>query len=429
MDPVPTRGLGRSVRLLVVLACTTGTLVAGASSLGAAPPHHSAQAPICGDNGREQICIDGWSTGITFTYSGTTGLGSAVQNGGAFVGQVIGGSVLNVLNMRLSWQGAGTYYLPLPAGSWDVEATGTPTVGVLTVGPGEPAPPTTCSTVAQGTAATSVSQPRPWASGISATMNGNCPGYWITSPAGMVNSVGGAALLGGDNGSNGGITAGGVTPPINGSIVGIARTPDSNGYWLAASDGGVFAFGPGYLATGNAGLYGSMGDRALNRPIVGITATADGKGYWLVGSDGGVFAFGDAAFYGSTADTHLNSPIVGVTATADGKGYWLVASDGGVFAFGDATFRGSLGATPVHRPIVAAATDPDGSGYWLVASDGGVFAFGAPFLGSLGGTPLSAPVVGIFPSPEGEGYSLLGADSAVYAFGNARYLGAPLPAG
>ncbi len=30
-----------------------------------------------------------------------------------------------------------------------------------------------------------------------------------------------------------------------------------------------------------------------------MTATPTGKGYWLVASDGGVFSFGDARFYGS----------------------------------------------------------------------------------------------------------------------------------
>ncbi len=30
-----------------------------------------------------------------------------------------------------------------------------------------------------------------------------------------------------------------------------------------------------------------------------MAATPDGKGYWLVASDGGVFAFGDAGFEGS----------------------------------------------------------------------------------------------------------------------------------
>jgi len=84
----------------------------------------------------------------------------------------------------------------------------------------------------------------------------------------------------------------------------------------------------------------------LNRPVVGMAATPDGKGYWLVASDGGIFAFGDAAFYGSTGSLTLNRPVVGMAATPDGKGYWLVASDGGIFAFGDATFSGSIPEGP-----------------------------------------------------------------------------------
>ena len=44
-----------------------------------------------------------------------------------------------------------------------------------------------------------------------------------------------------------------------------------------------------------------------------MAATPDGKGYWLVASDGGIFAYGDAHFYGSTGDSHLNMPIVGMT--------------------------------------------------------------------------------------------------------------------
>ncbi|MGO8862365.1 MAG: beta strand repeat-containing protein [Acidimicrobiales bacterium] len=80
---------------------------------------------------------------------------------------------------------------------------------------------------------------------------------------------------------------------------------------------------------------------SLNKPIVGMAATPDGKGYWLVASDGGIFNYGDAGFYGSTGSIQLNKPIVGMAATPDGKGYWLVASDGGVFAEPDAVFYGS----------------------------------------------------------------------------------------
>ena len=56
-----------------------------------------------------------------------------------------------------------------------------------------------------------------------------------------------------------------------------------------------------------------------------MAPTPTGHGYWLVASDGGVFAFGDATFHGSTGALPLNSPVVGMAATRDGDGYWLVA--------------------------------------------------------------------------------------------------------
>ena len=119
-------------------------------------------------------------------------------------------------------------------------------------------------------------------------------------------------------------------------------------------------------------------------------STPDGRGYWLVASDGGLFAFGDAGFYGSTGALVLNQPVVGMAATPDGRGYWLVAADGGLFAFGDAAFYGSMGGQPLNRPVVGMASN-GGHGYWLVASDGGIFSFGnAPFYGSTGSLTLSS---------------------------------------
>jgi hypothetical protein len=50
----------------------------------------------------------------------------------------------------------------------------------------------------------------------------------------------------------------------------------------------------------------------LNKPIVGMTPTGLGEGYWLVASDGGIFSFGDAAFYGSTGDLKLTSPVIAI---------------------------------------------------------------------------------------------------------------------
>ena len=200
-------------------------------------------------------------------------------------------------------------------------------------------------------------------------------------------------------------------------LVGMAATPDGKGYWLVASDGGIFTFG-------DAAFYGSTGALTLNKPIVGMAATPDGKGYWLVASDGGIFTFGDAAFYGSTGALTLNKPIVGMAATPDGKGYWLVASDGGIFTFGDAAFYGSTGALTLNKPIVGMAATPDGKGYWLVASDGGIFTFGdAAFYGSTGALTLNKPIVGMAATPDGKGYWLVASDGGIFTFGDAAFYG------
>ena len=122
---------------------------------------------------------------------------------------------------------------------------------------------------------------------------------------------------------------------------------------VAHADGGVRVYLPSEGCP--SVFYGSAFSAALNQPIVGIASTPDGQGYWLVASDGGVFSYGDAHFYGSTGDISLNKPIVGMASTSDGRGYWLVASDGGVFAFGDAAFYGSMGGTPLNQPIVGIA--------------------------------------------------------------------------
>ena len=58
---------------------------------------------------------------------------------------------------------------------------------------------------------------------------------------------------------------------------------------------------------------GFTGNLVLNKPIVGMAAIADGGGYWLVASDGGIFSFGDAAFYGSTGGMQLVAPVVGMS--------------------------------------------------------------------------------------------------------------------
>ena len=60
------------------------------------------------------------------------------------------------------------------------------------------------------------------------------------------------------------------------------------------------------------------------------------RGYWLVASDGGIFAFGDASFHGSLGSNPPSTPIVGVAPSPDGGGYWMLEANGTPHAFGDA---------------------------------------------------------------------------------------------
>ena len=199
-----------------------------------------------------------------------------------------------------------------------------------------------------------------------------------------------------------------------------AATP--TGYWLAASDGGVFA-------QGSARFLGSTGGIHLNQPITGMAPTPSGNGYWLTASDGGIFAFGDAQFFGSTGGMKLNRPITGMAPTPSGKGYWLTASDGGIFAFGDARFFGSTGGMKLNQPIAGMAPTPSGAGYWLTASDGGIFTFGdARYFGAAPSRPASGPrtVVGMVPTPSGAGYWQASATGELLAFGDAPDLGGAL---
>jgi uncharacterized protein YkwD len=172
----------------------------------------------------------------------------------------------------------------------------------------------------------------------------------------------------------------------------------------------VMAAGPAGAATSH---HGSVAGTPLAHPVVAIAPTPSGGGYWLAASDGGIFAFGDAHFFGSTGGITLNRPIVGMAPTPTGRGYWLVASDGGIFAFGDAHFHGSAGGLALASPIVGIARTRSGAGYWMIAADGGVFAFGnAPFLGSA--TFGAHPTVGLAPSRSG-GYWIATQSGAVHA--------------
>lgn len=231
--------------------------------------------------------------------------------------------------------------------------------------------------------------------GIAATPTGK--GYWRVARDGGVLTAGDARFFGS------------AANKPHAAVVAIAATPSGNGYLIADQKGKVFAFG-------DAVWRGDMRNKALNKPVVGLALRKDGHGYWMVASDGGVFAF-NAGFHGSMGGRRLNKPIVGLAARPDGGGYWMVASDGGIFAF-RAGFYGSMGGRPLNQPVVGMAPASTGRGYTLVASDGGLFRFGddVPFFGSAANACPGAPAVGVAVSPGAIGYWITFANAQTFAF-------------
>ncbi len=129
------------------------------------------------------------------------------------------------------------------------------------------------------------------------------------------------------------------------------------GYWLVASDGGLFGFG-------NAGFFGSAGDLTLNKPIVGMAPTSDDRGYWLVASDGGIFSYGDAQFYGSTGDLCSTSPSWAWPrpTTAVATGWWPPTAASSPSVMPSSTARPGTSPSTADR-----GHGPDPRRRWLLA--------------------------------------------------------------
>lgn len=166
-------------------------------------------------------------------------------------------------------------------------------------------------------------------------------GYWVVSAAGEVEPFGDAAFLGATAPPS---RAGPPEPrpvePWPVEIAGLATTPTGQGYWLAATDGRVFAFGDALArgATPGRAVVSAAGAAKPAAPIVSIAGHPDGRGYWLLGADGGVFAV-DTGFFGGLADRKPPPEAVQLRVTGSGEGYYVAGSDGAVYAFGDADQR------------------------------------------------------------------------------------------
>ena len=116
--------------------------------------------------------------------------------------------------------------------------------------------------------------------GMAATPDGK--GYWLVASDGGIFAYGDAGFYG----STGSVH-------LNKPVVGMAadaRREVAIG-WSPPTGGSS--------TIGDAAFDGSAGSIALNEPIVGMEANPSGGGYWLVASDGGIFNYGGAGFYGS----------------------------------------------------------------------------------------------------------------------------------
>jgi hypothetical protein len=250
-------------------------------------------------------------------------------------------------------------------------------------------------------------------------------GYWLAGSDGGIFSFGSAQFYG----STGNLH-------LQRPVVGIVPTADRGGYWLDASDGGIFSFGDSgfYGSIPGLGLHpaGSGLPNSLDAPVVGMVPSADGGGYFMVASDGGVFAFGDARFAGSCpAIGGCVGAAVAVMPDATGNGYWVVTQSGLVYAFGDAPYDGAPG--PQSVPITAAVRTPDGRGYWILFANGAVSPFGdALQAGCPYGAPFGGlnPATAIFSDSDAGGYWVATANGTVVSCGDApddgSMSGAPL---
>ena len=149
----------------------------------------------------------------------------------------------------------------------------------------------------------------------------------------------------------------------------------------------------------------------------GQVATPSGNGYYMVASDGGIFAFGDAKFAGSMGSKKLNAPVRvhrprRATGTATGSSPPTEASS-------PSPPPSTAPWAPPASTSPSSAWSANSNGYLMVAADGGIFNFSdnpspdpsattpqpthhrrrhPPLTDGRGGRPGSAPWCGPVPT-------------------------------
>ena len=233
---------------------------------------------------------DGGGYWLVQPDGGVFSYGDAIFHGG------MGGQTLNAPMVGIARTASGNGY-------WEVGADG----GVFNFG--DATLPLNCSQAGHTLNAPVV--------GVTAMPTyGNEQGLWMVGGDGGVFNCGTGQFYG---------SAAGQMPS---SVVGIAATSDGGGYWVADATGHIKPFGDAW----NCGC--SVSSQA---PIVGIVAMPLNAGFWLVASDGGIFSVQNGAngFYGAIGGQGY-SGVTAMAASFDERGYWLVFGGGTVVPFGDA---------------------------------------------------------------------------------------------
>ena len=155
----------------------------------------------------------------------------------------------------------------------------------------------------------------------------------------------------------------------------MAATTDGRGYWLVAPTG---ASSPSVTPCSRFDRFttSEQTDRWDDNGRTGL-------GYWLVASDGGVFNFGDAQFHGSTGSLHLNQPMVGMAFAPN-----LIAGEHGpgdyrrLLAGGGGRRNLRLWDRQLLRIHGQPATQQHRSSVWLLLPMGRVTGWWGPTAGS-----------------------------------------------